>query len=163
MRCCGSWCRSCAPAGTARCQCTSWARRPPPTCSTPSRCCCSATARARSPSWHRSSAGRSRSGGSGSTGGQESSTHGRCASCSPPPSEGHPQSMPAPEELPEHVTAPLLTVLTQRSLDEDYQHVADARRADGTSGGSRKGVAIVVALFGLLIVTAAVQTSRDSA
>ena len=71
--------------------------------------------------------------------------------------------MPAREDLPEHVTAPLLTVLTQRSLDEDYQHVADARRAQGTTGSSRKGAAVVVALFGLLIVTAAVQTSRDAA
>ena len=41
---CGAWCRSCAPAATARCRCTSSARPPPPTCSTRSRCCCSATA-----------------------------------------------------------------------------------------------------------------------
>jgi uncharacterized protein YlxW (UPF0749 family) len=71
--------------------------------------------------------------------------------------------MPARDDLPEHVTAPLLTVLTQRSLDEDYQHVADARRAGAAPSSSRKGAAVVVALFGLLIVTAAVQTSRDAA
>lgn len=27
-------------------------------------------------------------------------------------------------ELPEHVTTPLLTLITARSMDEDYAHVA---------------------------------------
>jgi uncharacterized protein YlxW (UPF0749 family) len=72
--------------------------------------------------------------------------------------------MPAHEPLPEHVTTPLLTVLTQNSLDEDYQHAADERGRRGGGPPSSRGVAaIVVALFGMLIVTAAVQTSRDAA
>ncbi len=71
--------------------------------------------------------------------------------------------MPDREPLPEHVTLPLLTVLTQTSLDEDYQHAADQRGRRGGKPASRGVGAIVIALFGLLIVTAAVQTSRDAA
>jgi uncharacterized protein YlxW (UPF0749 family) len=71
--------------------------------------------------------------------------------------------MPDREPLPEHVTLPLLTVLTQKSLDEDYQHAADQRGRRGGGPPSRGVAAIVVALFGMLIVTAAVQTSRDAA
>ena len=72
--------------------------------------------------------------------------------------------MPAREPLPEHVTTPLLTTLTQNSLDEDYQHAADARvRRGGGSPPSRGVAVVVVALFGLLIVTAAVQNSRNAA
>ena len=71
--------------------------------------------------------------------------------------------MPDREPLPEHVTLPLLTVLTQTSLDEDYQHAADQRRRRGGGPSSRGVGAIVIALFGLLIVTAAAQTSRDAA
>lgn len=68
--------------------------------------------------------------------------------------------------LPEHVTLPLLTLITKQSLDEDYSHVAE-RRARGhvpvrRSGRLRPTSAAVAALFGLLIVTAAVQTSRDA-
>ena len=77
--CCGAWCPSCAPAATAPCRCTSWARPRPSTCSTPSRCSSSARATARSRCSPRSSAGPSPSGGSGSTGGPASSTPGRCA------------------------------------------------------------------------------------
>ena len=54
--------------------------------------------------------------------------------------------------LPDHVTTPLLTLLTTRSMDEDYAHVA-ARR--GTSAPvrppeRRSGWAtfVVVGLFG---------------
>ena len=79
--CCGVSCRSCAPAATPRCRCTSSARPPRSTCSTPSRCCCSARATASSPRSRRSSAGPSRGGGSASTGGRASSTPGRCAPC----------------------------------------------------------------------------------
>jgi uncharacterized protein YlxW (UPF0749 family) len=71
--------------------------------------------------------------------------------------------MPDRDPLPEHVTLPLLTVLTQSSLDEDYQHAADQRARRGQPPSSPRGVAIVVAVFGMLIVTAAVQTSRDAA
>lgn len=68
-------------------------------------------------------------------------------------------------ELPAHVTTPLLTLITTRSLDEDYAHVA-ARRGispDPASGSSsRPGwrTVAVVAAFGLLSTMAMVQTSR---
>ncbi len=71
------------------------------------------------------------------------------------------------QPLPEHVTLPLLTLITRNSLDEDYQHVADRKAAAGESPETpkvpRRRAALVVGLFGLLIVTAAVQTSRYAA
>jgi uncharacterized protein YlxW (UPF0749 family) len=78
-----------------------------------------------------------------------------------------PDSQTSPgRALPEHVTMPLLEVITRSSLDEDYRHVADARAAAGTTPARpkqpRRRAALVVGLFGLLIVTAAVQTSRDA-
>lgn len=70
------------------------------------------------------------------------------------------------KELPEHVTVPLLALITQRSLDADYEHVA-ARR--GTSGQPRstrplprRTAGLVLLVFGLLVTVAAVQTSRNS-
>lgn len=66
--------------------------------------------------------------------------------------------------LPEHVTTPLLTLITQGSLDVDYQHVADRRSAGqlaGATGRLRPATAVTVSLFGLLLVIAAVQTSRN--
>ena len=70
----------------------------------------------------------------------------------------------ADADLPEHVTTPLLTLITQQSLDVDYQHVADRRAANGQPGGAgvRPATAVVVALFGLLLVVAAIQTSRNT-
>jgi uncharacterized protein YlxW (UPF0749 family) len=76
--------------------------------------------------------------------------------------------MPDSQTLPEHVTTPLLTLITQGSMDEDYQHVADRRAAQagdtrsGQPGLRGRAAAVVVAVFGLLLVTAAVQTSRDA-
>ena len=75
-------------------------------------------------------------------------------------------SDPGPEarrDLPDHVTTPLLTLITQQSLDVDYQHVADRKAATGESAGPavRRGSGVVLVLFGLLIVVAAVQTSRN--
>jgi len=68
--------------------------------------------------------------------------------------------------LPEHVTMPLLDVITRNSLDQDYQHVADARAAAGTTSDrpptAHKRAATVVAVFGLLAVTAAVQTNENA-
>jgi uncharacterized protein YlxW (UPF0749 family) len=68
-------------------------------------------------------------------------------------------------ELPSRVTMPLLTLITQQSLDEDYR-IAAERRALGAApeprgSGTRRlvGVAVVVAIFGLLVSTAFVQTS----
>ena len=67
---------------------------------------------------------------------------------------------------PARVTMPLLTLITQQSLDEDYVHVAE-RRAAGDAprpqrGRPRRTAAVVVAVFGLLVAMAAVQTSRNA-
>jgi len=68
--------------------------------------------------------------------------------------------------LPQRVTMPLLEMITQQSMDEDYQHVAERRRAAGrpTRPPRRRTSATVVAVtaFGLLVAVAAVQTSRDA-
>lgn len=70
-------------------------------------------------------------------------------------------------ELPEHVTMPLLTLITQQSLDEEYRHVAEARTREGATSGPSprhpsRTAAVVIALFGVLVVTAAIQTSRNA-
>jgi uncharacterized protein YlxW (UPF0749 family) len=62
-------------------------------------------------------------------------------------------------------TTPLLTLITQQSLDEDYQHAADRQRRAGTGAPSRRRrhvvAAVVVGAFGVLVATAAVQTSEQ--
>jgi uncharacterized protein YlxW (UPF0749 family) len=67
--------------------------------------------------------------------------------------------------LPQHVTEPLLTLITQRSLDADYEHVA-RRRAVGQARPRRTvprhTAAAVLVVFGLLVTVAAVQTSRNA-
>lgn len=68
--------------------------------------------------------------------------------------------------LPEHVTQPLLDRITQGSLDGDYQHVAERRAAAGEPAVQRRPrrtAAVVALVFGLMIVIAAVQTSRNAA
>jgi uncharacterized protein YlxW (UPF0749 family) len=66
----------------------------------------------------------------------------------------------------DRVTMPLLTRITQQSLDEDYQHAADRRarmaEAPVSPHSLRRGTAIVIAVFGIIVTTAAVQTSRNS-
>ena len=61
---------------------------------------------------------------------------------------------------------PLLDLLTQQSLDEDYVHVARRRAAAGEEPprGARahRTAAVVVAVFGVLGATAAVQTARGA-
>jgi uncharacterized protein YlxW (UPF0749 family) len=73
---------------------------------------------------------------------------------------------PAPDApLPHHVTTPLLTLITERSLDEDYAHVAARRAANGEVRTTRSKVwntAAAVAAFGALATIVAVQTSRDA-
>ncbi len=68
-------------------------------------------------------------------------------------------------QLPDRVTMPLLSLITQQSLDEDYLHVAE-RRAAGTPqpprGRPHRIAAVVIAVFGILVTTAAVQTSRNA-
>jgi uncharacterized protein YlxW (UPF0749 family) len=70
-------------------------------------------------------------------------------------------------ELPSRVTMPLLTLITQQSLDEDYQIAAERRALAGSpepaSSGKQRlvAVAVVVAVFGALVSTAFVQNSRS--
>jgi uncharacterized protein YlxW (UPF0749 family) len=69
------------------------------------------------------------------------------------------------EQLPDHVTRPLLSLVTQQSLDQDYQMVAERRRRGDLPPEPvrlRVLAAVVLAIFGLLIAVAAVQNSRDS-
>lgn len=79
----------------------------------------------------------------------------------------------ADHALPEHVTIPLLTLITQRSLDADYEHVAARRRASGQDGQGaqagpsrhpvpRRTAGLVLLAFGLLVTVAAIQTSRNA-
>lgn len=86
-------------------------------------------------------------------------------------------------ELPGHVTAPLLDRIVAQSLDSDYRDAAERRRVEGDppsarpdAAGGRTGEApqqrrhrrigprtmAVLALFGVLLAVAAVQTSRDA-
>jgi uncharacterized protein YlxW (UPF0749 family) len=69
-------------------------------------------------------------------------------------------------DLPEHVTEPLLSLITRRSLDADYEHVAARRRATGDVPAShpvpRRTAGLVLLVFGLLVTVAAVQTSRNA-
>ncbi|WP_168929556.1 DUF881 domain-containing protein [Nocardioides sp. GY 10127] len=74
-----------------------------------------------------------------------------------------------PDPLPPRVTTPLLTLITQQSLDEDYAHVARRRHTDPLREPRRLGprgralrTAAVVAVFGVLVTTAAVQTAEQS-
>jgi uncharacterized protein YlxW (UPF0749 family) len=67
--------------------------------------------------------------------------------------------------LPHHVTTPLLTLITEHSLDDDYREVAERRGVAG--GATPRGkpawvAATVVGVFGILVATAAVQTSRNA-
>ena len=68
--------------------------------------------------------------------------------------------------LPAHVTTPLLTLVTQQALEQDYREVAE-RRSTGEVPPERPrsrmvGVA-VIGVFGLLVGLAAVQNSRNAA
>jgi uncharacterized protein YlxW (UPF0749 family) len=70
-----------------------------------------------------------------------------------------------PSQLPERVTMPLLTLITQQSLDEDYHHVAERRSPQAprpSHGRPHRTAAVVIAVFGLLVTIAAVQTSRNA-
>lgn len=71
-----------------------------------------------------------------------------------------------PVELPAHVTTPLLTLVTEGSLDQDYTHVAQRRASSEPTSrhpvGTAGAVLLVLALFGLLVSTAAGQSSRNA-
>lgn len=76
---------------------------------------------------------------------------------------------PRDRPLPEHVTTPLLTLITQQALEEDYRSVAQRRAREGAGGASaepprsRLLAAVAVVVFGLLVSVAAVQNSRNEA
>jgi uncharacterized protein YlxW (UPF0749 family) len=71
---------------------------------------------------------------------------------------------PAGAALPARFTQPLLTLITQQSLDEDYQAAAARRQRTGRHQrpGFTRLAAAVVAVFGLLITVAAVQSARNA-
>ncbi len=68
--------------------------------------------------------------------------------------------------LPEHVTTPLLTLITARSMDEDYAHVAQQRAAAGdepAQGGRPHWISLVaVAALGIMGAVVAAQTDREA-
>ncbi|GAA4718739.1 DUF881 domain-containing protein [Nocardioides conyzicola] len=77
--------------------------------------------------------------------------------------------MPEAPPLPDRARTPLLTLITQESLDQDYQHVAQQRAAASREGSGaavgRRGrwtAAVVVGAFGLIVTVAAVQTSAHA-
>jgi len=73
---------------------------------------------------------------------------------------------PTSPAAPPEQTTPLLALITQRSLDADYEHVAARKRAAGEDPSERqvprRTAAIVLLAFGLLVTVAAVQTSRNA-
>lgn len=80
---------------------------------------------------------------------------------------GAPQRPERPAQpLPEHVTTPLLSRITQGALDSDYAEVA-RRRAGGAGGPeparNRLVAVAAIAVFGVLIGIAAVQNTRNEA
>ena len=68
--------------------------------------------------------------------------------------------------LPEHVTTPLLTLITARSMDEDYAHVAQKRAAAGqppSQGRRPQWISLVaVAALGIMGAVVAAQTDREA-
>ncbi|GGD25162.1 DUF881 domain-containing protein [Nocardioides daphniae] len=78
---------------------------------------------------------------------------------------------PTGRPLPQHVTMPLLTLLTRESMDEGYQAVAERKRRHSRESGvkvpppsrqSKVVTAVAVAVFGVLVAVAAMQTSRNA-
>jgi uncharacterized protein YlxW (UPF0749 family) len=72
----------------------------------------------------------------------------------------------ADKQLPPQVTMGLLPYLTTHTLDEDYEHVAAKRRTTGQDPAPHNPIglvgAVIIAAFALLVITAAVQTSRNA-
>lgn len=82
---------------------------------------------------------------------------------------GTPRGGPVPEQVgPDpraRATTPLLTLITAQSMDEDYAHVARRRSLDQPQparGRPQRTAAAVVAVFGVLVATAAVQTAQGA-
>ncbi len=73
---------------------------------------------------------------------------------------------PQPDKtLPEHVTTPLLTLITARSMDEDYAHVARKRAAVGETVTPRSrphwASLAAIAVLGVMAAVVAAQTDRE--
>jgi uncharacterized protein YlxW (UPF0749 family) len=70
-------------------------------------------------------------------------------------------------ELPAHVTTPLLTLITARSMDEDYAHVAQQRAAAGEGPAARKrphwASLVAIGVLGVMAAVVAAQTDREAA
>ena len=95
------------------------------------------------------------------TDGDPAVAHGRADT----PREPRP-SRPVNDPPPQAVMG-LLNYITATSLDEDYAHVSRRRRASGgTTAGRTSGpgtvAMVVLAVFGILVATAGVQTSRNA-
>ena len=75
-----------------------------------------------------------------------------------------------PARLPPHAATGLLDYLTAHAMDEDYAIVSEQRRSrqgdEESAPPQRKHIgvvgAVVMALFAVLVMTAAVQTSRNA-
>lgn len=69
--------------------------------------------------------------------------------------------------LPAHVTTPLLSLITEQALEQDYRSVAERRAQPGSPPPEppqlHVAAAVVIAVFGILISVAAVQNSRNEA
>jgi uncharacterized protein YlxW (UPF0749 family) len=75
---------------------------------------------------------------------------------------------PRPETrrpLPPQATMGLLDYVTAHSLDEDYAHVAEQRESDPEAAAGRRRLRVAsvtaLALFGVLVATAGIQTARS--
>jgi len=72
----------------------------------------------------------------------------------------------AGRRLPEHVTTPLLTLITTRSMDEDYAHVAQKRAVDGDARPRAVrphwSSFLAIAALGVMAAVVAVQTDREA-
>ena len=80
------------------------------------------------------------------------------------PKNDRPVTSRAPAPGPPRSGTGLLEHLTENALDEDYAHASVRRAAAGSGGRGRPGTSALLALavFGVLVATAAVQTSRNA-
>ncbi len=135
--------------------------RPPSTCSTPSRCCCSARITGDQRAWPGRSPGRSRSGGPGSTCGPAGCTC--CRSAGSPAAGDRPMTAGTGMDPPA-VAACSTTCSTTRSTRVTGRPrpggAADRDRRGGDRWSARCGVGCL--LIGLLLVVAYQQTHRTA-